>query len=47
LENFGSDDIKGLFKLIPKNIRQAASGFTKNIAGDLTNLGDALQTGIN
>jgi hypothetical protein len=39
--------VKGLFKLIPKNIRQAASGFTKDFADDITNVGDAIQAGLN
>lgn len=36
-----------MWKLIPKNIRQAASGFTKGFANDITNIGDAIQAGIN
>lgn len=47
LENFGSDDVKGLWALIPKNIRQAASGITKAIAAPITSIGDGIQASIN
>jgi hypothetical protein len=47
LMNFGSDDVKGLFKLIPKGIRKATSGITASLADDIQNLGDAIQDAAN
>lgn len=47
LENFDSDNVKGLMKLIPKKIREATADLAKAMANPLNDIGDRLQDGTN
>lgn len=47
LRDFGREDMTGLMALIPQNIRQAAAGFTKQLADPLDKFTDSLQVKVN
>ncbi len=47
LENFGKEDMKGLFALIPQNIRQATAGLAKSLSDPLNKAADKLQENVN
>lgn len=47
LKDFGGDDVKGLFKLIPKSMREKTAGIANLLADPLTKLGDKIQEDIN
>ena len=47
LKNFGGDNVTGLMRLIPKNIRQATSGISSALSDPIDKLIDQLQNGAN